>query len=229
MPKGSGFRGHQSNLRVSILGQVPRKQRISKSQIVETARRLFRAQGYHGTTLDQVAAELGVTRAALYHWLPSKESVLCEIHEQVMDALLEKLELILAEDADETERLKMILRTHIVMVAANLDAITVFFQDEASLPADPAHRIAEKKRYYDHSLEMLVRAAQAKGAIRNDLDSKIIVKSLMGMCNWIYLWFDPDGSASADEVADTVIEMAVAGLHPPSRRATQRVQLKTTA
>lgn len=208
---------------------MPGKRRISKSEIVETARRLFRAQGYRGTTLDQVAAELGVTRAALYHWLPSKESVLCEIHEQVMDVLLEKLETILAVDADEVERLKAVLRAHVVIVAGNLDAITVFFQDEASLPEGPAERIGVKKRHYDHAVEALVKAAQETGAIRADLDAKLIVKSLMGMCNWLYQWFDPSGPATADDVADHVILMALDGLTPRSRRATGQVRLQTSA
>jgi AcrR family transcriptional regulator len=191
---------------------LPSKRRISRELIVDTARRLFRAQGYHGTTLDQVAAELGVTRAALYFWVPSKQAVLCEIHEAVMDDLLASLENIASRDGDEVTRLEQALHNHVVAVANNLDAITVFFQDEASLPADRARRIAEKKRHYDHILERLVEQGQKKGDIRSDLTAKLVVNSLMGMCNWLYQWYNPDGPASADEVARHVVTIAIDGL-----------------
>ena len=217
---GHCARVHEGYSRVSVSPAMPGKRRISKPQILETARRLFRVHGYRGTTLAQVAAELGVTRAALYHWLPSKESVLCEIHELVMDDLWEKVEIILATDADDVERLEAILRTHVRSVAANMDAITVFFQDEASLPEGPARRIAKKKSQYDQAVKILVRSAQAKGAIRPDLDASLIVMSLMGMCNWLYQWFDPRGSATADEVADHVVAIAMEGLILPLRMET---------
>ncbi len=191
---------------------MPSKRRISRQQIIDTSRRLFRAKGYNGTTLNQVAAELGVTRAALYHWLPSKQSVLCEIHEAVMDDLLASFERIVAQDESELARLEQALHNHVVTVATNLDAITVFFQDEASLPPEPARRIAAKKRHYDQILERLISQAQKKGTIRSDLNAKLVVNSLMGMCNWLYQWYNPEGPASADEVARHVVTIAIDGL-----------------
>ncbi len=191
---------------------MPSKRRISRQQIIDTARRLFRTQGYNGTTLNQVAAELGVTRAALYHWLPSKQSVLCEIHEAVMDDLQASFERIVAQDGSELARIEQALHNHVVTVATNLDAITVFFQDEASLPPELARRIAAKKRHYDQVLEQLVSHAQKNGTIRSDLDAKIVVNSLMGMCNWLYQWYKPEGPASPDEVARHVVAIAIDGL-----------------
>jgi AcrR family transcriptional regulator len=187
---------------------------ITRPQIVDTARRMFREEGYRGTTLEMVAAELGVTRAALYHWVENKETLLCEIHDDALDRLVERFQEIQEADLPPGEKLAEAIRNHLLTVADNLDAIAVFFQDEASLPEEPAQRIAKRKREYDHALEALVRAAQADGSIRADLDPRVTVEMLFGMCNCLYHWYDAAGRIRPHQLADQVLEMVFSGLMP---------------
>ncbi len=186
---------------------------ITRPMIVDTARRLFREQGYPGTTLEMVATELGVTRAALYHWVANKETLLCEIHDEALD-LLERFSKIQGAELAPGDKLAEALKNHLITVADNLDAIAVFFQDEASLPAGPARRIAQRKRDYDHALEVLVRGAQADGSVRADLDARVTVELLFGMCNSLYHWYDPNGRIRPQALADQVLEMVFSGLRP---------------
>ena len=51
-----------------------------RAQIVRIATRLFSENGYAQTTLDDVAAEIGFTKPAIYHWFDSKDQILFEIH-----------------------------------------------------------------------------------------------------------------------------------------------------
>jgi AcrR family transcriptional regulator len=187
---------------------------ITRPQIVDTARRMFREEGYRGTTLEMVAAELGVTRAALYHWVANKETLLCEIHDEALDRLVERFQEIQEADLPPGDKVAEAIRNHLMIVAENLDAIAVFFQDEASLPEEPARRIAKRKREYDHALETLVRAAQADGSVRADLDPRVTVEMLFGMCNSLYHWYDPTGRIRPKELADQVLEMVFSGLRP---------------
>ena len=189
-----------------------RRRNVTRKKIVEVARRLFREEGYRGTTLDSVAAELGVTRAAIYHWVPSKETLLCEIHEEALELLFLGFEEVERQELPPVEKLQEALRNHVLIVADNLDTIAVFFQDEASLPAGPARRIADRKREYDHRLLALLRAAQEDGSVRTDLDSRVVVESLLGMCNWLYHWYQPSGRISPDELADQIAVLALRGL-----------------
>jgi AcrR family transcriptional regulator len=175
---------------------------------------MFREEGYPGTTLEMVAAELGVTRAALYHWVTNKETLLCEIHDEALDRLVERFRAIETADLPPGDKLAEAIRNHLMTVAENLDAIAVFFQDEASLPEEPAQRIAKRKRAYDRALESLVRAAQADGSIRADLDPRVTVEMLFGMCNSIYHWYDVSGRIRPQQLADQVLEMVFSGLRP---------------
>src|SRR6266851_9211057 len=209
-------RGRHATLRGVMSSEPIRRRRrlITRSMIVDTARRLFREEGYSGTTLDMVAAELGVTRAALYHWVPSKETLLCEIHDAALDRLVERFPEIQEADLPPGDKLAEAIRNHLLTVADNLDAIAVFFQDEASLPEEPARRIAKRKRDYDHAVEVLVRGAQADGSVRADLDARVTVEMLFGMCNSLYHWYDPNGRIRPQTLADQVLEMVFSGLRP---------------
>ena len=189
-----------------------RRRNVTRQKIVEVARRLFREEGYRGTTLDSVAAELGVTRAAIYHWVPSKETLLCEIHEEALELLFLGFEDVERRELPPVEKLQAALRNHVLIVADNLDTIAVFFQDEASLPAGPARRIADRKREYDHRLLALLRAAQEDGSVRTDLDGRVVVESLLGMCNWLYHWYQPSGRIGPEQLADQVADLALRGL-----------------
>jgi AcrR family transcriptional regulator len=144
----------------------------------------------------------------------SKETLLCEIHDEALDRLVERFQEIQEADLPPGDKLAEAIRNHLLIVADNLDAIAVFFQDEASLPAEPARRIAKRKRDYDHALEALVRAAQTDGSVRADLDPRVIVEMLFGMCNCLYHWYDVDGRISPEALADQVLGMVFSGLRP---------------
>src|SRR5438128_9486196 len=144
------YSGPDANL-PEVMSSEPIRRRhrlITRPMIVDTARRLFREEGYRGTTLEMVAVELGVTRAALYHWVASKETLLCEIHDEAQDRLVERFQEIQEADLPPAEKLAEAIRNHLLTVADNLDAIAVFFHDEDSLPVVPAQRIAQRKRHY---------------------------------------------------------------------------------
>jgi AcrR family transcriptional regulator len=144
----------------------------------------------------------------------NKEKLLCEIHDEALDRLVERFQEIQEADLPPGEKLAQAIRNHLLTVADNLDAIAVFFQDEASLPEEPARRIAKRKREYDHALEALVRAAQADGSIRADLDPRVTVEMLFGMCNCLYHWYDAAGRIRPQQLADQVLEMVFSGLRP---------------
>jgi len=195
------------------------RNRISKEQIHEVAKRMFREEGYHGTTLEQIASELNVTRAALYYWVPSKEALLSEIHEEALDLLLERFEEVKRRDLSAIELLRAALQMHAHAVIENIDAVTSFFQDQASVPELQAERIRKKKAGYDHELEALIRQAQSDGAIRPELDPTALVNCLVGVGNWLCQWYDPSGRLSAAEIASQIEIILFSGVEMPAPRA----------
>lgn len=189
-----------------------RRRNISRQKIVETARGLFREDGYRGTTLDHVAAELGVTRAALYHWVPSKEALLCEIHDEAMDLLLMAFREVDRQDLPPLEKLAGALRNHVLLASSHLDTIAILYQEEASLPEGRARSNADRKRAYDRRLQEIVKDAQEDGTIRPELDPRVVVNCLMGMCNSLYQWYNPSGRIKPERLAEQIVDLAMGGL-----------------
>jgi AcrR family transcriptional regulator len=101
-------------------GTPPRGRRnVSRKRILDVARRLLRKEGYRGTSLDQLAAELGVTRAAIYHWVPGKETLLCEIHDEAMDLLVMGLRDVQRQNVPPVQKLATALSNQVLVVADN--------------------------------------------------------------------------------------------------------------
>ncbi|MCL6522619.1 MAG: TetR/AcrR family transcriptional regulator [Firmicutes bacterium] len=184
---------------------------LRREEIIQVAAELFREKGYRNSTLAEVAARLGVTRPALYHYIRSKEELLSEIYGRVMSRLLGQLEEILARGLDPVESLRAILVAHVEFVIRNRAIVTVFFQEKGSLPAEQYRRIADQKRRYDALVQAVVERGQRAGLLR-PLDPKLTVYAIMGMANWPYQWFHPEGPASARELGELCAELVLSGL-----------------
>lgn len=78
----------------STLGRRERKKRAMRANILATATRLFSEQGYHETTVGQIADELDISSATFFNYFGSKDAIIEELAEEVvaeLEALLEKM------------------------------------------------------------------------------------------------------------------------------------------
>ena len=64
------------------LNRRDRKKNVLKKNIVETAMRLFKAQGFQGTTMGEIADQVDIAKATLYNYFPLKETILSEFVQQ---------------------------------------------------------------------------------------------------------------------------------------------------
>ncbi|MDI3299009.1 MAG: TetR/AcrR family transcriptional regulator [Bacillota bacterium] len=191
---------------------------LRREEIIQVAAELFREKGYRNSTLAEVAARLGVTRPALYHYIRSKEELLTEIYGRVMSRLLGQLEEILARGLDPVETLRAIIVGHVEFVIRNRAIVTVFFQEKGSLPEEQYRRIAGQKRRYDALVQAVVERGQRAGLLR-PLDPKLTVYAIMGLANWPYQWFHPEGPVSARELGELCADLVLSGLRAGAETA----------
>jgi AcrR family transcriptional regulator len=180
---------------------------------------LFNRQGYDGTSIAQLAAELGLAKSAIYHHVPSKEYLLT----LALDEALDELTALVHDAQDEAggtayARLRSVVRRSVGVLAAHQPAVTLLLRVRGN--SEVERRALERRRWIDAQLAQLARAAAAEGAIRDDLAPELMSRLIFGMVNSLVEWFRPDGEASVTTVADAIAAIVFDGLDArPAREA----------
>jgi AcrR family transcriptional regulator len=189
-----------------------------KERIRRQAARLFAKHGYRGTGVQDLSDAVGLGRGALYHHIGSKERLLFEIITlHVVDVVAEaRAVLVLPVSAEE--KVRRLSRMMMATVAAHLPEWTVFFRDIDALSA-PLRReaLAVRADFEDVWLQVIGQGVR-DGEFR-DLDP-VVVKGLLGMHNYSYVWIRPRGRLTPDEIADAFCDLLLGGLRrSPERQA----------
>ena len=182
-----------------------------RDQVLRTAADLFRERGYRATTLDDIVARLGMSKASLYTYFHAKEEMLAAISRQTIVTFTRELSLVLRSDLAPEDKLRRVVRDHVRFVIANRSFLTVFFSEEANLPPRLARALAAQKDRYDKGVESIVVEGARRGVFR-DVPPRLVVFGLLGMLNWLYKWYDPRGRWGAEEISAGFLSLVEGGL-----------------
>jgi AcrR family transcriptional regulator len=190
---------------------VNARRQAVREHILQTAADLFRERGYRATTLDHIAARLGMSKASLYKSFHAKEEMLAVISRRTIETFTRELALVLRSNLAPEEKLRRVVRDHVRFVIANRSFLTVFFSEEANLPARLARALAQQKDRYDKGIESLVIDGMKQGVFR-DVPPRLVVFGLLGMLNWVYKWYNPRGRWGAEEISSAFLSLVEGGL-----------------
>ena len=201
------------------------KQALREEAILQAAADCFGEQGYRATTLEAIAERLGISRVTLYRYCPSKEELLIRVFERSIAIFQRDLRQICSQPIAPEEKLRQIIRHQVRLMAGHRNFLTVFFSEENSLPEEIAARARAERRVYDGLVEDVITQGVEAGRLA-PLPAKLVSFAILGMCNWLYQWYQPDGPLSADEVARNFIQLVEQGyLHTdPQREMLQRLE-----
>jgi TetR/AcrR family transcriptional regulator len=194
---------------------VRAKRRRRRAEILHSALRAFRARGYHATTLEDIAAQLGIRSAALYHYFPDKDAILYACHREG----LAEVERILAEAktkyASARDQLRYAIHEHVRVMTDTLEGSALALEVSALSPRRRAEVIAERDRY-ERALREIVQDGVRRGEFR-PVDPKLTIFAVLGAINWIVRWYrpPPDGIAGPAELGTHFADHLVDGLTPP--------------
>ena len=180
--------------------------------VLRGAIELFNRRGYDGTSMGDLARELGFTKSAIYHHVPSKSHLL----EQALDEALDGLTAVIAaaEQNDSVgayERLRQVLRQSVEVLVAHQPAVTLLLRVRGNSDVELA--ALRRRREIDARLAALVQAAIAEGSLRDDVAPDLVSRLLFGMVNSLDEWYRPGGPVDAQAVSDAIPTIAFDGLH----------------
>jgi AcrR family transcriptional regulator len=193
---------------------VPRRGRpgYDADTVLRRAVALFIRQGYDATSMGDLAAELGLTKSAIYHHVPSKEALLSAALDEALDGLASAIDDAAADSGGTAyERLRTAVRRSVEVLVAHLPAVTLLLRVRGNSAIEVA--ALERRRLLDEKLAGLVRAAVDEGSLRGDLDTELVSRLLFGTVNSLVEWYRPDGPLDPTHLADALVGLAFEGLH----------------
>ena len=180
-----------------------------QESVLRVAIELFNQQGYDATSMGDLARELGLTKSAIYHHVPSKEHLLERALDEALGELTSALDAVQADPSySPDQRLRAAVRSSVVVLAEHLPAVTLLLRVRGNTPAE--QKALARRREIDHRLAEMVREAADSGAIRADIDPALASRLLFGTVNSMTEWLREDSDAEA--LADTVTTLAFDGL-----------------
>jgi TetR/AcrR family transcriptional regulator, cholesterol catabolism regulator len=192
---------------------MPREATLdSRQEILRAAARLFQQQGYDATSMNDVAAALKLSKGGLYHHFQSKDEILFHLMSHAMDITEERVLGVVRGISDPEERLRMLIRLHIEVVLGQEDReITVMLHENHPLPPAQRRRINSRKKDYVHFVENLIAEVQHARRSKGTVSPRAATFALMGMINWIYQWYRPEGALREDDLVRQYTEIFFAG------------------
>jgi AcrR family transcriptional regulator len=180
-----------------------------RDELTRQAARLFAEKGYHGTSIGEIAEALGVQKGSLYAHIDSKQDLLYETMAEGARAFHAGLDAI-PDELRPVEKIRLTLRSHLGVVADQLDVATVFVQEWRYLEGARREEILGERRRYEERVRALFREGRELGELRSDLDDTTAALLALSAANWAYTWLQP--GRDTEELADRFYEILLDGV-----------------
>lgn len=204
------------------MARKPADQSVNREDILWAAAEVLRHNGYDATTMKDIAAQVNLTAASLYHHFKSKDFLLLNVLEIGLDLTIAKLEPIVQSDRSHAEKLEQMIRSHIMSVTGNTAVgAAMVFEIRALLNVKATGKngngasnqefvqrrdtFFERRDYFEGLFRNVIKAGIAAGEFRQ-VDHAIVAKAMLGAHNWVGIWYKDGGRLTGAQVADVMVD-----------------------
>jgi AcrR family transcriptional regulator len=172
-----------------------------RQEMVAIAAEVFARRGYDQTTMQDLAATMGLATGALYHYFGGKEQLLRAICDELMEPLLARAREVSLSDESPADRLRALVRLWVANVVEYRDHMLVFQQERHVIESEGSWRAVRDSR---KAFERIIRHAldEAHDGVGARRDERIEIGALLGMVNHTAIWYQPGGRLGPHEIAD---------------------------
>jgi AcrR family transcriptional regulator len=189
-----------------------------RERILEEAVKLFYERGFTGTTLDDIAAELGVTKPFIYTHFRSKTELLAALCKPTIELSLGAVTQAASGPGSPTERLYRAIAGFTEVVLSRQANIAIYFREEKNLSPEALGEINGLRKKFDRVLSKLLAEGVAAGEF-DVRDVSLTALAIGGMISWAYTWHRPEGRLAIDDMCDRMAELALQMVGARSRVA----------
>jgi TetR/AcrR family transcriptional regulator, cholesterol catabolism regulator len=184
--------------------------------VLAAAAEVFRRLGYSQARLEDVAQEVGISRATLYYYVGTKEELLVALLEDPIAAVTASLKKVAAEEIPAEEKLVASLREYLHLLEEHPTLFIFLSENIHKVMSGPeAEEIRANADSYGRVLTKIVSEGMKSGEFRDDIRPQVAVLGIIGMFNWMHRWYVPSGKESLSAIGEDFVTMSLAALQPP--------------
>ncbi|OLO36345.1 hypothetical protein BTR23_15865 [Alkalihalophilus pseudofirmus] len=177
------------------------KVEMKKKEIIRSAAKTLQEKGFHGTTMEEIAAQLLMTKGSLYHYFKNKEDLLYQCHKIILEISIKQIEEILETEQSNTNKIEAIIRFHINLAIEENAMFSLIDNPEHTFSKENFEKIRKRRSYYSRCIDKVLEQGVENGEFRN-IDIKMSRFIILGSLNWIQQWYNPQGNRSPEEISE---------------------------
>jgi len=178
---------------------------LKRRAALEAAANAFNARGFYKTSLDDIASELGVTKAALYYYFKSKDEILFECHTLAIQAMTDLPTLAL--DQTGLQKVEAFVRGYVEMIVKSFGRCLVLTGTQPLEPGNAEKCRAGRRRVHD-LLSSMIEDGVKDGTIQSP-DARMTANFIFGSLNWVAQWHRPEGRDSIERITEEAVEFVM--------------------
>jgi AcrR family transcriptional regulator len=202
-------------LRSPITSSVEAAINGTYTRLLNTACTLFARKGYFGTSIREIADEMGIQKASLYYYISSKEDLIYKISKCSIQHVSESVNTALAQVSGPEHKLYAFITSHVVAMLTH-QSWHAAANDELMHAFSPKRReeIVGMRDTYERMARGILKEAQDAGLIRSDVPAKYLSLILFGMITNLYSWYQPEVDIAPSELGFMLADLFMAGILP---------------
>ena len=184
---------------------------MTRDDILDAAAQIFRKKGFHGASMEDLAAAVNLRKASLYHHVASKQDILLALLERALGMLTEHIAGLAGQETPADAKLRLMMRAYLSALSENPDLSAVLLFEHRSLDKKAHARHVPQRDKFEALWRGVVEEGMREG-IFDCPDSGLAVRALMGMMNWTLTWYRPGGGKTIESIADEYADLIFNGM-----------------
>ncbi|WP_284035416.1 TetR/AcrR family transcriptional regulator [Neobacillus sp. 114] len=180
-----------------------RAQKIAKrkQEILRSAASVLAEKGYHGATMEEIAAKLLLTKGSMYNYFKNKDDLLYHCHQMIMEMSLKRIEEVITSDSNPIEKLQNAIRAHILLVTSEKSMFMIMDKPNQNFSNEKLNDVLELRRNYSQHFDSIINEGIVQKVFDPKVDVKMVRLIILGALNWIQQWYVQEGSKTDEEIA----------------------------
>ena len=181
-------------------------------KLLDAAVKVFSEKGFHHASMSAIAGEVGLQKTSLYHHIESKEELLyvilfaaCEYYHQIFEEAL-------SSSNNPHQVLEKAIETHIGLLVSHFDRASLVLNESHNLSGEYKRTIQLEINKLTSMWVGLLKRGISCGALRADLNVKMTMICIFGICNWVLQVYKPKGGESTKKLSRIITKGIMEGI-----------------